>query len=473
MSTDAQGNLAQFFDAIGAGSSDIMNIVGTALGALADIAGAVGAVEAVVSFVEGFFGSGGAGSDLDQKFTDLSNTITSGFQQLGYDSGSNQTLTSNSYIWSQVNPAFTWFQDISLSSIANLKMSDKEGQIHDCGVALNAFINPQQPDQVWYRTYDWVPFWNDQGIYQTLHYLPAVKLAPVDAGYGEQAPARADDVFAYDYSLPCFLLAITWYIAVATALAFDFPANSTYQIQLAAAAETLQSKHDQILSGITRLMPPPPNPTVPAPGYPQPYWTTNNISYWSVDVGLPPVSHRNTPGIRSAVSDNPPYVDIPGAPVANEGGVIEYGAVETYSGYSIIENSYYIYANPPDDSIDPANKLALRALRKAKQVYVNIGLLSAWNTINKLHSLTGQASLSRPNFADWSFRNEVIPQIMNSAVPQSPQAPWLGEFSLTKVAHFMINAVPADTQASKPGQFTWSFQDLLSGQDFPLRPTDY
>lgn len=98
----------------------------------------------------------------------------------------------------------------------------------------------------------------------------------------------------------------------------------------------------------------------------------------------------------------------------NLGAIIEYGAVEIYSGYSSIESNYIISLYGSEfvyDAVSIPNKLQLRVLGKAKEVYIACGLLDTWTVINNVLTLLGQEPLPRPNYADWSFRRDILPTI--------------------------------------------------------------
>ena len=89
------------------------------------------------------------------------------------------------------------------------------------------------------------------------------------------------------------------------------------------------------------------------------------------------------------------------------GGVnIEYGAVELFSGCSSM--GLYKITTEEIKAMDGDavfNKFQLRLLKRAKEVYIGVGLLNVWKIINDLKRIVGDAPLPRPNFADWSVRN--------------------------------------------------------------------
>jgi hypothetical protein len=343
-------------------------------------------------------------------------------------------MLRNSAIWDVVSPAYTLLKqlDASISMNPPITSDEKNAQIGACMLAIENLTNPFQPDTIWNLDYDWQVFWTDAGIFYSSYWTfdqdAQIWEGPffVDVGYGAQSPPPNPDgatVFAYRYGLPAYLLAISCLLAVAGSFDQNFPANPSYQSLLADAASFLQNKHDQIKGAITILTP---------------FVTPTQPLGWT--------------GVRIAAGQQP---------LAYSPAIIEYGAVELYSGYSVIESSYAIY-----DNDDPGwnNKLQLRALRKAKNVYAAIGLPAVWTTINQLLKLTGQAQIPRPSFADWSFRNEVIPT--TGIVPD----PSTGMYSLLAVAQFINNTLPIDTPID---QFQLSFFDLLTGADFPPLPTTY
>ena len=459
---DPDGNLASWLDNLGllddtsAATMTAVNLVSTTLGALADAAGGIGAIVAIIN---AFANANNA--TLDQIYSALnaiSDQIQTDYDQLKQDLGADQILQRNSLIWNNnVSAAFTLFQHLLLAIDVQppLTYGDKlDNWINPCTTVVNNFMNPGQPDLIWNYDYDWQVYWSDGGVFYTVIYSydPGEQewhLSTQDVGYGAQLPTPNADgttVFAWRYSLPAYVTAITCYLAVAGALDPNFPANPDYQDDLRSYATYLRAKHDEILNnGIVILTPH--------------AWEVGNLYYWSL---------QGVTGIRvipDVVGGYGPFGLNPDGTYAEYGAYIEYGAVEVFSGLNEIETSYGGYWSDQypvvvGDPSGPYKKVQLRALRKAKLVYIDAGLPAVWNTINRLLRLSGRPVMPRPNFADWSVRNEIIPTIGIIADPVT------NTFSLKAVASLILHTWPTDTQ-TEINVFTNSFRTLLTGQAFP------
>src|SRR5262249_24836160 len=148
---------------------------------------------------------------------------------------------------------------------------------------------------------------------------------------------------------------------------------------------------------------------------------------------------------------------------------IEYGAVERLSGFASMAH-YYITMDqifelsPSDSSIH--NKFQIRLWKEVIDVYLGLGLLDVWKSMNDLRALVGNDPLPNPTFngvpiAAWSFR-----YLMNTAKIPSTQTGSLfkGEismpgFHLRDLAKFIETTTPHDTAPSG----AWiSFRSLLT-----------
>jgi hypothetical protein len=246
--------------------------------------------------------------------------------------------------------------------------------------------------------FDWQIYWTDAGQYFNYD----IQGNRYDVGYGLQAPQPNADgatVFVYAYSLPLYLYAVDIFLAVAGSLDPNFIANYTNVLRQAAAL--LRSKHDKILQdGLTPLFP----------------------YDWTQDT--PPELNPAQPGYRA------------------DGGilVIEYGAVEKFSGYSSIGANFRLDrgALVIADYYFALRKLQLRVLKRMKDVYVAVGLSRVWEVINKLNALVGDPPMPRPSFVDWSLRECV------RAVDLDPPGTEYYHY-LRNLARFIITARSHDT----------------------------
>src|SRR5262249_30206174 len=138
------------------------------------------------------------------------------------------------------------------------------------------------------------------------------------------------------------------------------------------------------------------------------------------------------------------------------GANIEYGAVEKFSGLSSMGDYNIkldeIRAMSSDSS--PYDKFQIRLWKRVMDVYLGVGLLDVWKSINGLRALVGSDPLPIPTFggisiAGWSFR-----YLMNTArIP--PQTGSLSQgtifmqgFHLRDLAKFIESTPPHDTLPS-------------------------
>ena len=444
------GNTATLLNDITGGSSSATNMVSDVIGAVADVAGMVGAVGAVVSIIQSFMGAGGP--SVGQILSELCAQIQADFAQLDQDLGAGQLLARNQAIASFLfsgDGAYPILQSLADSvnelnaQPPQLTPNEVQGKIQTVLGAVDGLAGGL-PDLVWNVTYDWQVYWTDSGTYYTSAWEPFALPGPyllswIDVGYGRQAPSKPADgnVFTYVVSLPAYLYAVAIFIAVGLALDPQFVSNPSWRPALQEIATFLQSQHQTVQEGIMFLSPA--------------HWTTASITGLSY---LGPAGGSLSPiaGIRSLWTGLTPDYAI----AHNLGAIIEYGAVEKYSGFSAVEPNYIVSLSGPfgpiagDDEPGPFNKLQLRVLKKAKDVYIGTGLLRTWNVINQVRQLVGEEPMPGPNYADWSFRRDILPTTQVAASN--------GTWSLRSVAQFIEATVPLDT----PNTANRSFRALLN-----------
>src|SRR5262249_37071642 len=152
-------------------------------------------------------------------------------------------------------------------------------------------------------------------------------------------------------------------------------------------------RHDTIVSGITPLTPGPWNRQ----------WLFDALRwFFSPGFSRPGITPLEPPP-SSAMAKIEDFLGNPLPPelLGSLGGVtIKYGAVERFSGSSSVVDYKITFqdinAMAASDT-GPFNKFQIRLAKKAKDVYVNVGLLDVWNTINRLKAIVGDAPLPRPN----------------------------------------------------------------------------
>jgi hypothetical protein len=318
-------------------------------------------------------------------------------------------------------------------------------QINECVYTLEALKNNN--DYVWNTTYTAQEF---QKIYWTDAALPKCDCNIYGGGYriqrearyGTQSPPLNSDgatVFDYRCSLPLYLDAVSIFLAVGGALDPNFLDHQSGRLK--DAASVLLDKYNQIKSGITTLAPPD--------------WTSVGL----INAACPsPISQPNPPGMRLVYDTFTPGLVV--------GGMLEYGAVEKFSGVSSVSSTYQIDLTNSVADWNQAlyNKLQLRLLRRTRDVFAKISLGRLRQTIDQLNALVGNPAMPKPTFTwqdgsvfdmtDWSFR-----QIM--ALVKLPAG--ANGFSLRALAAFIIKTQPFDTPYTNAfANVPVSFTDLLT-----------
>jgi hypothetical protein len=381
----------------------------------------------------------------DQTQTELNNlaqTVHDLFLQLGAVNAAAEQLSRKSNLDQMFSPLSTTVTDLPLcaSDPVNYPPGD---YISMCQAALTQFLFSD--DLVWNITYMTAEFdniyWNDSGQSQSACYYPQVgggyALNAQDNGYGLQTPPlNSDNVTVFDYkiTLPFYLWAITVFFAVGR-LDPKFATNMSDAITK--ARNKLDSIYGKIMtpgSGLTPLSPPD--------------WTQSSLLQTAcpapVGGGAP-----SPPPITLSYSAGPQPLQVSGA-------VIEYGAIEKYSGSSSVGNSYRIVIKTPADMQDPAifNKLQIRVLKRMKDVYSFIGFPTVRQAINQLTAVLADGGPTEPNYLDWSLR-EVF-NLAKLAPASSPQ-------SMKALAAFLVRTQPPDTPYTQAfPNVTVSLRQLLT-----------
>lgn len=363
------------------------------------------------------------------------------FEQLGASDFATAILNRNSIVLNEyMNGALTALSELK-ASYNNPTEYPPQTYIDDCVSTLNYFLsndtyawNTNYPVQEFEKVY-----WTDVGLFTNVCNYGQGFTASNDAGYGPQPPALNDDgvtVFEYRLTLPAYLYAVSIFLAVGGALDPTFVADQS--TPLGWALSTLQKKYSQIESGLRMLYPPD--------------WTAAGLVQ---TVCLNP-NKTGPPGIRLIYdTSNPNLVT---------GAMIEYGAVERFSGVSSMGTTYQIKLNGDASDSNPAlyNKLQLRLLKRIQDVYAAVDLGRVWQTCNQLSGLLSQPNMPKPTFnwpdgsavdlTDWSFRQ--IVRLMKLA-------PTSNSYSLRALGTLIIETQPNDTPYS-PGASSFSFKELLT-----------
>jgi hypothetical protein len=432
---DPTGAVAALLNNIGGLNSTGVATVSSLIGLIVVFASGGAAavpVAAILAYLSSFISSNNSTTNEVQFLEDIANEIQKAFSQLELDDGAAERLQIVSDINQIIYGTGSGGSWTAMTSMArDLEQNPDPAKLDPASVdAWNGHVNSaimnlsQGDDPKWWVTFDFQPYWTDAGRFFNLMGLPGsyANGSPVDVGYGLQAPPHSStdkqDTLCYTFSLPALLVVISNWIAVETVLTPGFMSDLAERPALEQAVNFLQKLHDTVQAAITPLSPP--------------YWEYSNLANIVANQKVSVV-----PGIRSIYTDND----------GGYGAIIEYGAVEKYSGYSDMNVNYIVSIDAPGANISsgsgPYNKLQLRVKQKAKNIYNHV-LLDAWNVINQLYTLLGTANNPHPNFGDWSFRKEIIP---NSSTSASANGTW----SLRSVATSIINFVPYDTAGLPPG----------------------
>jgi|SRR5579863_851654 len=427
------GNTAALLNDIGGFNAAGINAVSDLIGTIADASGAAGGIFSLVTSLINLNKPDPVLAALDA----IQTAIQNDFQQLNKAVCGSQIIASNTNLLNQIGPPTTQLQALFAFVNANPQAAQVVDFILPCITALNDLGLAVEP-AVWASVFECQVYWTDSGQFQCQcpegipHQLPA---SGADSGYGLQAPSPNPDgvtVFSYTFILPFYLRALSLFLAVAGSLDPSFTTN--YADVLRASATLLKTIHDQILQeGLVQLSPPSPSSPV--------------SSFFAIacEATGPAGELPGPPGIRLNWS-----IGQKGA-FTQTGATIEYGAVEKFSGFNSMGSNYQL----PGDGYSSAifNKLQVRLLKRAKNVYIGVGLPRVRQVINQLNALVGDPPLEGPSFADWSFR-----QVFNLAGFATGSNS--NSLSLRALAAFIIQTLPLDTPFATPN-VTLSFRSLL------------
>ncbi|MBV8212675.1 MAG: hypothetical protein JOZ08_05555 [Verrucomicrobia bacterium] len=420
-------NLSDLVNQIANSSNQGIAFVGNYLGTMADISGAF----AFLELVAGLFGTG------QSELSAIEGAIQNAFSQLDKVEEGNQILQRNTTLNGYIGPALTQLESVQAEANSNPSPPEVVAFIAPCITALNDLGGNTQPDIVWNLSAGWPIYWTDAGQYFShCDYFDPKGYTTGDVGYGSQNPPLNSDgltVFYYSYSLALYVYSISIFLAVAGSLDPNFAINYADVIRNSVAL--LKSKHDLIFqTGLTQLAPA--------------NWTSAGL----VNISCPrsPVDPFPAPTPGITLLYNPEFTGIP------IGALIEYGAVEKYSGYSSIGDQYQINLNASGGT-DPATyyKFQVRLLKRTKDVYSAVGLQNVWQMIDNLNKIAGDPPLQGPSFGDWSLRD------VFGLVNQGQTA---GGYSLRALGAFIIGTQPLDTPYSV-GATSFTLRTLLT--NFP------
>lgn len=440
---DPNSSLQNLLNTLGISDTAAIVAVASFIGDVAGVLGPVGTAVGVIQTVIGWLNK--TPSQLDQiqsAIQKVNHTVDQILALVGETAEAAQITNRNQKIVDNISAVSTALQNIP-AGLNDPTLYPPSTIINECQLALNDF-DLSLSDNLWAVAYTLQVWWTDTGLYQgtCYHTLVGGGIAPTtnDVGYGPQ-PAPPDQngatVFCYTTALPAYLLALSTFLAAGSCFDSNFTVNQITTLR--EHGDRLHKLHDKIKSGIKQLKPP--------------NWPTTGLTLTACPSpveGAPPPSPA---GIRLKYSSD-----------RVTAAMIEYGAVEKYSGYSSIGDTFTINVSSAADEFDPApfSKLQLRLWKRTKDVYNGVGLSAVWQAVNRLRTLAGDAPLPSPtfawedglmtNFTDWSLR-----QIAGlSRLARSTNG-----YSLRAFASFIVGTQPFDTPYA-PGATSFSFRNLLT-----------
>lgn len=341
-------NLSDLFN-IGEKDGGAIVTTGEIFGTLADFSGAIGFAQLAVETIEGLFSQ-------DSELQDLLNSLLASVAALHAQISASDKLQRMRDIDEGINGAVGVFGQLPaiLSSNPPVSQDYKEGQIQTCVDAVLFFTD-----------YDdkWQAVWADMPYYS-------------DSWSHALAPEASSDglVFDYIYTLPQFLRAI--YIFLTTIGALAPSSLSEYRDVLTRCLSRLESVHQTITNGIAGTRIP--------------------VYYEIGSILVPGEGSGEEPGWDSTWNDN--------------GFIFPYGAVEIYSGMSIVRSywdAFFPYEWAADEgSRDTSDRflrlLKLRIASQEKALYSRIGMPIVRSVINQLRNFTGQPLLTDEPYERWS-----------------------------------------------------------------------
>jgi hypothetical protein len=421
------GNIADLLNNLFEKNSDAVNVLSSAIGAVADVSGTVSAVIAVVDTFSNLLGGG-----PDPATQAILNALQTDFAHLYAALEARQKEEDWRNLANQISQAESVGGILDGLVTAEPPLTDEERlvQIATCLAPLYALSDGSShpPSPFFLTVYSEQVYWTDAGLFlqgslfQNLHTHIWHVADYRDVGYGTVAPPPPpdDQVFFYVYVLPYYLKGLFILTAVGTSLYGDFATTAArQQDSIILFANFLATIHDLIAGAITNLSPGPPP------------WPLRTLGV-------------NGNFVRGIIGDftglgktsQPSLV----------GKTVIWGAVEQFSGFSSIKLARVVDVLNYEEMF---KKIQIRVLRDAMKVYAGVGLLKVSTAINSLRKLTGQEPLPPHKYARWSFR-EIF-----AAAGTGPRSD--GYFHLSDMARLLRANPPLDT--SQTGPYSW--RDLL------------
>lgn len=393
-----------------AGSQTLQTTAGVVSGVLSEVVSLLPYVSIIYNLLS---------PQQNQTNTLLGNILTAvnnGIQAIEIQNAGNFILLMQDNLNGFIGDASALFQMIQ--TVAN---QTANGQPPPSNSAIDGYIYPVVQDlgKIVGSSYwqvapsDYQFYWTDpeqlyaQGFDTNLN--PTYQMVP---------PNQGGFVFNYVYALPAYMMVLSEFLTAGRTLDPTFTGDYNSTIQ--SAGTFLQNTHKQIQAAITTLSPSP--------------WTGQSIA--TLVNGAAAGGFSSSTGVR----------------VSGSGVVIEYGAVEPYSGANSVgmytpltlgspapAGSMPTNIDPNSTDNGPYNKFQIRVKKRQKDVYAAVGLPAVWQLINSVNILLGVPPMPRPTYAGWSVLQDLVPLANVPAVN--------GKISLMAIAKFIKYTAPADTPA--------------------------
>ena len=435
-------DVTDLLKAVAGTNSEVVNLIGGAIGTLANFSDIAGGVQAIVGLIDLFLPQGP--DPVLGKLKDIQTEIQQDFAALKAEERVQNILTR----WNNLDPPVAQGQSVLdqlkdvVSKVPPVTEEYRLQLIQICLAAVEQFVVlPLGQDPRWLTSFSDEIYYG-YGIYPEID--PSGRHTS-DQWASVIAPIPNSDgtVFSDRYTLPYYMRLLSAFLLTAVALEPDYQARYTESLQRFTAR--LQEVYDTSRQGIVTIRTPTASEMQGVGSelsgqtvYRNPKWPIGRVDiylFWTIAVPTDYYGHPFTPEARQ-------LLDKQFLQQLDDEWFQEYGVVHTYSGYSNISHYPPIPTSPPtrDDIflLQFYAKLNLAIRRNWKEAYAAIGLAAVWTTINDLRKLTGDPPLARsdPN-TTWSLLE--ISQILGSAF-RDPSAPVLPYISVADIISGLATA---------------------------------
>lgn len=352
-------NLSDFLKALFGDDADALEPAGALIGIAADASGAYATINAFLQFFSKSLDP--TNQQILDALTKLTAEVQSGINQVETQVAMESLLAKMGQVDQVMDPANGAFASLpdELPKLPNDVIV--QNLLTPC---LTALIALRDDDAKW--TVPWAP-----------------SVAYTDGWSGNLWPPHSDLVFSYVYTLPQFLHAIGIFLTVAIAVQpFQSNVLTDHAQDLILCINKLQNVQDTITAStglVGTKMPQENDVAFIGEAGDLAKW---DVNWWDWSQG--------------------------GQPAPGDPRLWPFGAVETYSGVSIVD-SYWPFL---PEKIEPGtipngffNLLALRIENRKKELFAQLALPVVRQTIIQLLAITAQPATTALPYETWPFRN--------------------------------------------------------------------